>query len=380
MINPIRVLLIDDNPDDRALAIRELRKAFPDLRVREVFTPAQLEDALKNPDFDVAITDYQLGWSNGIAVLRAVKAARAETPVIMFTATAQQEDAVAAMKAGLDEYVIKSIKHFVRLPVAVEAVLQHAQQREALRHTEQLAILGRLTSSVMHEIRNPLEAAQGLLYMISHDLQASEKVRAFAQSITMELGHVQEIIGRTLNLSRESPAPVAVDLGKVTDDVLQFYRRQIDLAHITIVRRYAVNSLAEGYIGEIRQIVSNLLANALDAVNDNGAIIIRTRRVKNVRGVEGISYLVCDTGHGISRHHRQKVLQPFFTTKGEKGSGLGLWIVDEILGRRGGKISIRSSTQLGRSGTCFRVFLPLTVTRDLEAGHGRGSAAESNAK
>ena len=145
MNNPLRVLLVDDNPDDRALAIRELRKAFPQVRVREIFTPAQLEEALQTRDFDVVITDYQLGWSNGIAVLRAVKAARSETPVIMFTATAQQEDAVAAMKAGLDEYVIKSMKHFVRLPVAIEAVLEHAQQREVLRHTEQLAILGRLT-------------------------------------------------------------------------------------------------------------------------------------------------------------------------------------------------------------------------------------------
>jgi signal transduction histidine kinase len=380
MNNPIRVLLVDDNPDDRALALRELRKAFPDVRVREIFTPAQLEDALKTLDFDIAITDYQLGWSNGIAVLRAVKAARAETPVIMFTATAQQEDAVSAMKAGLDEYVIKSMKHFVRLPVAVEAVLERAQQREVLRHTEQLAILGRLTSSVMHEIRNPLEAAQGLLYLIVQDLHASEKVRAFAQSITMELNHVQEIIGRTLNMSRESPAPVLVDLGKVTDDVLQFYRRQIDLEHINIVRRYAVNSLAEGYIGEVRQIISNLLANALDAVSHNGTIIVRTRRVKNVRGVEGVSYLVCDTGHGIAPQHRNKVLQPFFTTKGEKGTGLGLWIVDEILGRRGGRISIRSSTQLGRSGTCFRIFLPLNATHDLQAAHGRGSAADTNAK
>jgi signal transduction histidine kinase len=375
MNNPLRVLLVDDNPDDRALAIRELRKRFPDLHVHEVCTAAQLEIAFKALDFDIVITDYQLGWSNGIAVLQAAKAARPDIPVIMFTATAQQEDAVAAMKAGLDEYVIKSIKHFVRLPVAVEAVLQHAQQRVALRNSERLAVLGRLTSSVVHEIRNPLESAQGLLYMIVQNEQTGDQVRQLAQSVAVELNHVQEIIGRTLNVSRESPAPVSVDLAKITDEILEFYRRQMELNHITVVKRYAVNSLVDGYVGEVRQIISNLLANALDAMGRNGVITIRTRRMRDLQGNEGVSYLICDTGAGIPWQYRQKVMQPFFTTKGEKGTGLGLWIVDEIVRRRGGTIAMRSNTRFSRSGTCFRIFLPIAVGRTHDA-NGRTSAAD----
>src|SRR3954462_2814215 len=216
-MEPLRLLLVDDNPDDRALAVRELRKAYPGARVDQVFTAAQLEAALKKADFDVVITDYQLGWSNGIMVLQRVKSALPDTPVIMFTATAQQEDAVNAMKAGLDEYVVKSVKHFMRLPLAVDAVVQNSRQRRALRQSERLAVIGRLTSTVMHEIRNPLESAQGLVYVLAQDKDATDEIRQLAQSVQVQLSHVQESSNRTPSLSRESAAPVSLDMGKITD-------------------------------------------------------------------------------------------------------------------------------------------------------------------
>jgi signal transduction histidine kinase len=356
-MDPLRILLIDDNPDDRALATRELRKRFPNVQVEQIFTAAQLEGALEAGNFDVVITDYQLGWSNGIAVLQRVKATLPDIPVIMFTATAQQEDAVAAMKAGLDEYVIKSVKHFVRLPVAVEAVIQNAKQRKVLRETERLAVIGRLTSTVMHEIRNPLESALGLLYMLAREKGASDEMRQLTQSVQVQLSQIQDIIARTLNLSRESAAPVSIDLCNVTDEVLKFYTGRMELNRITIERDYGVNCLTEGYIGETRQVISNILANAIDAIGRDGTIRVRIRR-RSIGNVPGVVYMVHDTGSGIPTQHYQRVFQPFFTTKGDKGTGLGLWIVDEIVRRRGGRIRLRTSTRLGRSGTCFRVFLP----------------------
>jgi signal transduction histidine kinase len=356
-MEPLRLLLVDDNPDDRALAVRELRKSYPDAQVEQVFTAAQLEAALKKTDFDVVITDYQLGWSNGITVLQRVKSTLPDTPVIMFTATAQQEDAVNAMKAGLDEYVVKSVKHFVRLPLAVDAVVQSARQRKALRQSERLAVVGRLTSTVMHEIRNPLESAQGLLYVLAQDNEATDEIRQLAQSVQVQLSHVQEIINRTLSLSRESAAPVSLDLGKVTDEILKFYSGRMELNRIAVDRRYGVNCRFEGYIGETRQVVSNIIANALDAISRDGTLTIRIRR-QVANGRPGITYLVRDTGPGIPAQYQEAVFQPFFTTKGEKGSGLGLWIVDEIVRRRGGTLWLRTSTRTGRSGTCFRVFLP----------------------
>ena len=121
------VLLIDDNPNDRLLARRELAKEFDSLIVHEAIDQQELDKALLAGDFDLVITDYQLGWSNGLQVLRAVRDRRTACPVIMFTNTGTQEIAVEAMKSGLNDYVIKSPQHFIRLRQAVRSVWQQFQ-------------------------------------------------------------------------------------------------------------------------------------------------------------------------------------------------------------------------------------------------------------
>lgn len=124
-----RVLLIDDNADDRLLAIRELRQAIPNLQVQEIAISEQFSQALAADNFDIVITDYQLHWSNGIALLHIIKAQRPTCPVLMFTNSGSQEIAVEAMKAGLDDYILKAPKHFMRLRVAVCNVLERVKER-----------------------------------------------------------------------------------------------------------------------------------------------------------------------------------------------------------------------------------------------------------
>jgi DNA-binding NarL/FixJ family response regulator len=133
----LRILLIDDNPDDRALVIRELRREFPDLQVQQIIEAKGFAQALGEGDFDLVITDYQLRWTDGLAVLRAVKARWPDCPVVMFTATGSEEIAVEAMKAGLDDYVIKSPKHFVRLPAAVRYALKRAEDSIERKRAEE---------------------------------------------------------------------------------------------------------------------------------------------------------------------------------------------------------------------------------------------------
>ncbi len=147
----LRVLLLDDNPHDRGLALRELRKEFADLEAIEPLGDAQFRKALQNDDFEIVITDFNLRWSNGVDIVRAVKEARPHCPVIMFTATGTQEVAVEAMKAGLDDYVIKSPKHYVRLVVAVRSCLDRAEIRlRALRSETRLqTLLDRLNVGVL---------------------------------------------------------------------------------------------------------------------------------------------------------------------------------------------------------------------------------------
>ncbi len=132
----VKILLIDDNPDDRLLVERALRKEFSEINIEHVKNADEFKAALQNCNFDLVITDYRIRWTDGIEILLMVKKQCPDTPVIMFTATGTQEVAVQAMKLGLDDYVIKSTKHFKRLPVAVMAALERAEERRALKEAE----------------------------------------------------------------------------------------------------------------------------------------------------------------------------------------------------------------------------------------------------
>ena len=151
MTSPRRVLLLDDNPHDRSLTLRELRKEFPDVQAIEPLDDQEFRRALNHADFELVITDFNLKWSNGVDIVRAVKEARPHCPVIMFTATGTQEVAVEAMKAGLDDYVIKSAKHYIRLVVAVRSCLDRAEVRlRALQSETRLhTLLERLNVGVL---------------------------------------------------------------------------------------------------------------------------------------------------------------------------------------------------------------------------------------
>src|SRR5688500_10935850 len=116
MNHTLRALVLDDNPDDRLLALRALQKEIPGLKATEVTDQEALDRALGQGGFDLVITDFQLRWSDGLKVLREVKRLWPSIPVVMFTGTGSEEIAVEAMKAGLDDYVIKSPRHFARLP------------------------------------------------------------------------------------------------------------------------------------------------------------------------------------------------------------------------------------------------------------------------
>jgi signal transduction histidine kinase len=147
----LRVLVLDDNPHDRQLTLRELRKEFPELEAVEPLDDGEFREALSDAMFDIVVTDFNLKWSNGVDIVRAVKEARPHCPVIMFTATGTQEVAVEAMKAGLDDYVIKSPKHYMRLAVAVRSCLDRAEIRlRALRSETRLhTLLERLNVGVL---------------------------------------------------------------------------------------------------------------------------------------------------------------------------------------------------------------------------------------
>lgn len=133
----LEALIIDDNSNDRALALRELKKLFPQLQYEEVIDETSFTEALERDNFNLVITDYQLCWTTGLKILYRIKEQKPDCPVIMFTGTGSEEIAVQAMKAGLDDYIIKSPKHYVRLAAAVRSTWQKYEQKKALQKFKQ---------------------------------------------------------------------------------------------------------------------------------------------------------------------------------------------------------------------------------------------------
>ena len=181
----IRVLLIDDRPQDRFLAKRALSAEFPGLAITEAPGPAEFAAALASSAFDVIVTDYQLRWTDGLQLLEEVRQHGIDTPVVMFTHTGSEEIAAAGLRAGLADYIIKTPSHYGRLAHAVRIAVQNAatarnerqarvREREALRAAEEaLRLKDEFLATLSHELRTPLNAISGWLQVIrSHEVPA----------------------------------------------------------------------------------------------------------------------------------------------------------------------------------------------------------------
>lgn len=228
---------------------------------------------------------------------------------------------------------------------------------EALRRSEKLAIVGRLAAAIAHEINNPLASVTNLHYLMA-SASSLEDVHRYLATADEELARVVEITTQTLRFHRESITPADVDVCAILDSVLKLYERRLASGNIVVDRSFDRSALIIGFAGELRQLVANLISNAVDAMHTGGRL-----RVRIVRGSErsnglrhGIRVVVADTGSGIPVSMREKMFEPFATTKDDTGTGLGLWVSSEIVRKHNGALRFRS--RLG-SGTVFSIFLPL---------------------
>jgi len=240
--------------------------------------------------------------------------------------------------------------------VVLTNITERKLAEETLRHTEKLAATGRLAQTIAHEINNPLEALTNLIYLSTHTDDQSQ-IHEFLKQATRELERVAKITKQILSFHRDTKIPVELDFQDMVQSVLGLYAVQMETKHIIVDYKKGSPFKIHGFPGELRQVFANLIGNAIDASPDHGCLYIRLRKDSS-HGVPGVVFTIHDQGPGIPKELRNRVLEPFFTTKELKGSGLGLWLANSLVMKHRGTLRFRSRRARGGTGTCFRVFLP----------------------
>jgi len=232
---------------------------------------------------------------------------------------------------------------------------------EALRVSEKLVATGRLAATIAHEINNPLEAVTNLLYLLEHDPNLDSRAREYINMVQREILRVAHITKQTLGFYREQSAPGEVTPAQLVDEVLGLYSSKREAKRLHVERRFSYEGTMRGFAGELRQVISNIVVNAVEASPPGAMLHVRVHRARDWGrdGQPGVRIVIADHGPGIARDTQQHIFEPFFTTKGERGTGLGLWVSHGIVQKHGGRIRLRSRVQPGHSGTVFSIFLPL---------------------
>ena len=242
-------------------------------------------------------------------------------------------------------------------------ITERKRTEDVLHATEKLATTGRLAAAIAHEINNPLEGVTNLLYLLENHTSLDATARRYARMAQEEVARVARIARQTLAFYREPTVPVEVDVGELLNGLLELYTHKMQTRRVNLEKRLETSAAVTASPGEVRQVLSNLLGNAVDAVPEGGTIKVHVFQSRDWRHPwqRGVRISVADNGHGIRREHLHSIFDPFFTTKGEKGTGLGLWVSHGIVQKYGGSIHVHSSTRAGHSGTCFSVFLPQSL-------------------
>jgi PAS domain S-box-containing protein len=256
----------------------------------------------------------------------------------------------------------------------------------ALIQSEKLAAVGRLASSISHEINNPLEAITNLLYLIAMEDDLPATLKGYVHMAQSELSRVSQIATQTLRFHRQAVAPTAVSAQELVGAVVRLYTGRLANSNIAVDARYSTNTRIVCFENDIRQVLNNLIANAIDAMRTGGRLSIRAHACHDHAGEQrggrdlagqpsagvdgpradaawtrnrpGVRITIADTGHGMSPAVVARVFEPFFTTKDLNGTGLGLWISSGIVERHQGRLRVRSTDHPVRHGTVFTLFLP----------------------
>lgn len=215
-------------------------------------------------------------------------------------------------------------------------------------------------ASFMHEINNPLESLLSLLYLLESETTLSKQGREHLALACEEVRRISCIAHAALNDARDQAHPQDVDIPALLESVLELYNRRLVSRGITVLSRFCRDGNLKGDSGLLRQMFSNLLLNAADAMPNGGTVNLHCSRCQewSDQKSRGIRVTFGDSGCGIAADHLSRIMEPFFSTKGCSGNGMGLSVVKEVVRKHRGVLRVRSSTKTGHSGSIFSVFLP----------------------
>jgi PAS domain S-box-containing protein len=230
---------------------------------------------------------------------------------------------------------------------------------KAERVAEKLAAAGRLASSIAHDINNPLAAITNLLFLLENE-RLSDTGKHYLATAQREMSRLAHITGQALGFYRNSGKIVLLSMETIADEALALHHHRCVASGIDVSREYETAPQIYCHPGELRQVIVNLIGNALDAMSSGGRLRLKIRKATDwLTGRQGLRFTVADTGSGMNAETRQRLFEPFYTTKKVTGTGLGLWVCVDIAAKYEGRISMRSDDKPRRNGSVFMLFLPL---------------------
>ncbi|HTX76256.1 MAG TPA: HAMP domain-containing sensor histidine kinase [Terracidiphilus sp.] len=343
-------------------------------KAERVNSVGELDKAESSFLMGLILTDEALA-SGGVNSLRAVVDAQpkwSDLPVLLLTSgPAEPRYAAIASQVRMEIRSVYLLDRPVRKEMLLSAVqvaytarmkqlemrdaaTRQFQSDEALRNTEKLAVAGRLAATMAHEVNNPLEALSNLLYLVEN-CNTVDEAHTFGRVAQEELARISEIVRDTLRFHRPAAEPGRTDLGELARSAVALFRGKLRERGI-VEDIVAPSTFAFCSPGEIRQAIVNLVGNSIDAMPHGGRLYVRVASLCT-GAAPAVRVTVADTGSGIRADIRPRLFTQFFTTKGSRGTGLGLWLTRDIALRNRGRLRFRSRTGTP-SGTAFSVYLP----------------------
>jgi two-component system NtrC family sensor kinase len=269
---------------------------------------------------------------------------------------------VAAMNEGLllglvRQHELTEVAQLLNTQLQAE-IIARRKAEGALVRSEKLASVGRMAAVLAHEINNPLDAAMNSVFLAMSIDDLAPDAHAYLLLADAELKRIAHITRQTLGFYREASAPVNFEVASLLGSVVEQLRAKIAAKKATVTMQCEKQLRMTAFEGELRQVFSNLVLNSLDALPEDGKVVLRAATCRILQGKRGIRFTVSDNGNGMTSTVLRQIFEPFFTTKGDVGNGLGLWVSKQIIQKHGGSIQVRSSVYGPSQGTTVSVLMP----------------------